>query len=104
AIIALSKSGDARAIAPLQHVAANDPDPELRELAAAGEAQVQREQGFVFSAEPAAPNGDLLSQIMPGRRIEPTTKDKRLAQRQLHQAFSYRSDSKNDHALYHLAQ
>src|SRR5712691_4096771 len=104
AIIALSKSGDSRAIAPLQNIAAHDPDPELRKLAASGESQVQREQGFVISAEPAAPQGDLLSQVTSGRRIEPTAKDKRLAQRQLHQAFSYRSDSKIDHALYHLAQ
>src|SRR5260221_12857775 len=81
AIIALSKSGDSRAIAPLQHIAANDPDPELRTLAAAGEAQVQREQGFVVSAEPAAPQRDLLSQVMPGRRTDPTTQDRRLAPR-----------------------
>src|SRR5262249_51136516 len=86
AIIALSKSGNSLAIARLQQIAANDPEPELRALAAAGEQQVQREEGFVISAEPAAPQGDVLSQLTSGDRIEPTEKDKRLAQRQLHQA------------------
>src|SRR5690242_16362908 len=42
AIIALSKTGDVRALGPLNSIAQNDPDPGLRELASKAEHIIQK--------------------------------------------------------------
>lgn len=63
AIIALSKTGDARALGPLNSVAQTDPDPALRELAAKAEhliqkarwAQVADQSAGLYVPRPAEP-------------------------------------------------
>src|SRR5437016_742524 len=102
AIVALSQSADERAIEPLKRIAANDPDPELRALAADGEQQVQRERSFLPPEQPQAlVSTDPLALATP-ERIEPTAKDKRLAQQHLNQTYTFSNGGNRDHALYHL--
>lgn len=113
AIVALGQSADERAIEPLKHIAANDPVPELRVLAADAEQQVhdqlQREQNFIIpdSADTsdslnAVATYDPLAAAMPGR-IEPTEKDKRQAQQHINQALTFWSVGNREYAVYHLA-
>ena len=102
AIVALSQAGDERAVEPLKRIAANDPDPELRALAADAEQRVERERNFLIPEQSTAhvPN-DRLALAMPGR-IEPTARDKRLAQQHLHQTFTFSDAGNREHAVYHL--
>src|SRR5258708_27639218 len=102
AIVALGQLGDERATEPLQRIAANDPDPELRALAAEAEQRVERERSFLLPDQPFAPGRiDPLARAMPGR-VEPTEKDKRLAQQHMHQNFTFSDAGNRGLALYYL--